>query len=151
MFPRQWQPRKYLLVTRGIHWLPPCFPSFRHIIIHTTHSILLGLSCWQNPNGYRPPSCSSPAVTGTNPHYCWIPQLTWREYAPWYCSITNLLTHYMSSATPSHVAAEEYMLRYLKGTSTIGIRFSSRESSQTSAFVHFHIPLFTILPLTDAN
>ena len=66
-------------------------------------------------------------------------------------TITNLLAHYMDSATPSHVVAEKHVLRYLKDTSHIGIRFSSREESHAAAYVKFSIPAFTILPLTDAN
>ena len=46
-------------------------------------------------------------------------------------TITNLLAHYMHSTTPSHVAAAKYVLRYLKGTSHMSIRFSTRESSKT--------------------
>ena len=66
-------------------------------------------------------------------------------------TITNLLAHYMHSATPSHVAAAKYVLRYLKGTSHMGIRFSSRHTSHAAAYVQFPIPPSTILPLTDAN
>ena len=66
-------------------------------------------------------------------------------------TITNLLAHYMHSSTPSHVAAAKHVLRYLKGTSHMGISFSSREDSRAAAYVKFPIPPSTIVPLTDAN
>ena len=66
-------------------------------------------------------------------------------------TITNLLAHYMHSATPSHVAAAKHVLRYLKGTSHMGIRFSSRDDSHAAAYVKFPIPPSTILLITDAN
>ena len=66
-------------------------------------------------------------------------------------TITNLLAHYMHSATSSHVTDTKYVLHYLKGTSQMEIRFSSRESSKASAFVQFFLSLSTMIPFTDAN
>lgn len=65
--------------------------------------------------------------------------------------ITNLLAYYMQSATPSHVVTAKYVLRYLKGTSHMGIRFFSCKYSKTSAFDQFLVAPSIVLPLTDAN
>jgi len=58
-----------------------------------------------------------------------------------------------SQANPSrsHVDAAKHVVRYLKGTKSMGITFSSRDDDKLQSFVKFPLPASDITALTDAN
>ena len=64
---------------------------------------------------------------------------------------TNLLSQYNHKATKQHIDAAKRIIRYLKGTKTLGIAFHSTSNSKLNAFIKFPIPTNTVTPFTDAN
>ena len=65
-------------------------------------------------------------------------------------TITNLLAQYLHRASPGHVASAKHVLRYLIGTSNLGIEFSPLPNPNTEAYVHFPLGAKPVA-LTDAN
>ena len=65
-------------------------------------------------------------------------------------TITNILSKYNHSATEEHIKAIHHVIRYLKGTKTLGIIFDSQHHSKLHAFVKFPISA-TVTPFSDAN
>ncbi len=66
-------------------------------------------------------------------------------------TITNLLSQYNHKAQKGHLDAAKRVLRYLKGTKTLGISFHSRRNASLSSFIKFPLSSNTVTPFTDAN
>ena len=64
---------------------------------------------------------------------------------------TNLLSQYNHCATTGHLDACKRVIRYLKGTKTLGIAFHSRPNAKLRSFVKFPISPDNITPFADAN
>ena len=77
----------------------------------------------------------------------WLATSTRPDIAP----ITNILAKYSSNPSEGHLAHAKHVLRYLKGSTTYGISFSSRDNDNLQSFLKFPIPTDRITALTDAN
>ena len=66
-------------------------------------------------------------------------------------TITNMLAKYASCATHGHVSHARHVVRYLKGTKTLGISFHSRDSDKLQSFLKFPIDKDGLTSLCDAN
>ena len=83
-----------------------------------------------------------------------VGSFTWLSMStrPDIATITNILAKYVKSPSRGHIEAAKRILRYLKGTATKGITFSSHQHSNIEAFVKFPLPPSpAITALTDAN
>ena len=58
-------------------------------------------------------------------------------------TITNMLSYNLHNATPSHVAAAKYVIRYLTGTKELGIEFNNGIKHQLDSFVKFPVTQIT--------
>eukprot|EP00957_Ditylum_brightwellii_P148258 11287973-Ditylum_brightwellii.AAC.1 len=65
-------------------------------------------------------------------------------------TITNILSPYMHTATPSHVAAAKYAVKYLKGNKHLGTKFSTYHNAKISMYIDFPIAN-SVTALTNAN
>ena len=77
----------------------------------------------------------------------WFATSTRSDIAP----ITNILAKYLSNPSEGHLAHAKHVLRYLKGSKTYGISFSSHNNNNLQSFLKFPIPANQITALTDAN
>ena len=77
----------------------------------------------------------------------WLSTSTRPDIAP----ITNILAKYSSCPTEGHVAHAKHAIRYLKGTKTKGISFTSTDNDKLQSFVKFPISPDHLTALTDAN
>ena len=66
-------------------------------------------------------------------------------------TITNMLSRYLHKATPSHISAAKYAIKYLKGTLSYGIQFTSKHNISLEAFVKLPTDPSKVLTFTDAN
>ena len=82
-----------------------------------------------------------------------IGSLNWisSQTRPDISTITNIIAQYQNNPSPGHLDAAKYVLRYLKGTPTLGITFSSSSNPHLETFVKFPIPPNHIQPFSDAN
>eukprot|EP00957_Ditylum_brightwellii_P208746 15358763-Ditylum_brightwellii.AAC.1 len=65
-------------------------------------------------------------------------------------TVMNILAKYMHSATPSHVVAAKYVVKYLKGCKHLGITFSTKDRSKLEAYLNFLLDK-SLTALTDTN
>lgn len=65
--------------------------------------------------------------------------------------ITNMLAKDSHCASKGHIHAAKRIIKYLKGTKTEGIVFSSKDRKHLNTFVKFPIDPKIITSLTDAN
>jgi len=79
--------------------------------------------------------------------FLWLSQGTRPDIA----TITNILSKHQHNATPAHISAAKYVIKYLKGTKQFGITFNSNTDISISSFVHFPINSKEITGITDAN
>ena len=77
----------------------------------------------------------------------WLATITRPDIA----TITNILSQYNNNCSPGHIAAAKYVIRYLKGTSNLGICFSSKQQQHLESYVQFPIDPKELQALTDAN
>ena len=79
--------------------------------------------------------------------------LTWLSIStrPDIATITNMLAKYTTKATKSHLQHVKRVIKYLKGTKTLGICFDTETASKVEAFVKFPLPNDKITSLCDAN
>ncbi|NDD64811.1 MAG: transposon Pol polyprotein [Acidobacteria bacterium] len=78
----------------------------------------------------------------------WLTSMTRPDLA----TVTHLLSKYNQQPTSAHLDAARYVLRYLAGTRTHGLQFTSDADSQTASYNHY--PLTTTnthLPVTHAD
>ena len=66
-------------------------------------------------------------------------------------TIVSMLASYQANPSYGHLRAARHVIRYLKGTVTEGITFTSQKLHALQAFVNFPLPHNKILPFTDAN
>ncbi len=77
----------------------------------------------------------------------WLSQGT----RPDLCTIVSMLAQYQANPSYGHIRAAKHVIRYIKGTPSLGIKFSSTENSTLQAFMNFPLPHNRLLPFTDAN
>ena len=77
----------------------------------------------------------------------WLATSTRPDITP----VTNFLAKYSNSASKGHIQAAKHVVRYLKGTRTLGITFTSRDQSTLNSHVKFPINPQQITALTNAN
>ena len=77
----------------------------------------------------------------------WLTTITRPDIA----TITNILSQYNHNCSPGHIDAAKYVIRYLKGSSKLGICFSSKNQPEIESFVQFPIDPKELQALTDAN
>ena len=66
-------------------------------------------------------------------------------------TITNILAKYCSNPTQQHLDHAKYVIKYLKGTRTKGIEFSSANTGELQSHVKFPVDPSSVLSLSDAN
>ena len=76
----------------------------------------------------------------------WLSQATRPDLAV----VTNLLAQQQNKPTHSHIAAAKHIIKYIKGTKSLGIAFHSDSNLSLQSFIHFPIHS-KIYALTDAN
>ena len=81
-----------------------------------------------------------------------VGSLTWLSMStrPDLSTVTNLLAKYVASPSTGHLTAAKRVLRYIKGTKTKGITFSTKSNSTLAAYIKFPTSS-NPLALTDAN
>lgn len=65
--------------------------------------------------------------------------------------ITSILAKYQNHSSPGHLSAAKYVLKYLKGTKTLGIAFHSDDQFNIQSFINFPIPNLNFFATCDAN
>ena len=66
-------------------------------------------------------------------------------------TITNILAQHNSNPSHGHIDAARYILQYLKGTSNLGISFSTLPNSNLESFLKYPVDPSQLLPFSDAN
>ena len=66
-------------------------------------------------------------------------------------TITNLLAKHTANPSKGHLNHVKYVIRYLKGTKSKGIKFSTTPNAHLESFVKFPIDPSTVTSLCDAN
>ena len=81
-----------------------------------------------------------------------VGSLTWLSTStrPDIATITNMLARYNHKASGGHINHAKYVVKYLKGTASKGITFSTHNTQKLSAYVKFPITP-TLTALSDAN
>ena len=79
--------------------------------------------------------------------------LTWLSTStrPDVATITNMLAKYTTKASQGHINAAKRVIKYLRGTRTLGISFHSKDTSHLQSFVKFPISDTKLSAFTDAN
>ena len=65
--------------------------------------------------------------------------------------ITNNILQYNRKCSKGHIAALKYVIKYLLGTSTKGILFSSQQPQSLESFVQFPLSKSTLTNLNNTN
>jgi hypothetical protein len=66
-------------------------------------------------------------------------------------TISNMLAKYTAHPSKGHLAHAKYVIKYLKGTKSKGILFTTQPSTDIESFVKFPLPSSQITSLCDAN
>jgi hypothetical protein len=66
-------------------------------------------------------------------------------------TITNMLAKYTIVPTKGHIDAVKRVIRYLKGTKSKGILFTTASTTKISAYVKFPVPTNQVISMCDAN
>jgi deoxyuridine 5'-triphosphate nucleotidohydrolase len=82
-----------------------------------------------------------------------IGSLNWLSVStrPDISTITNMLAKYSNNPSKGHIDQAKRVIKYLKGTKSKGILFSSKQRSKLETFVKFPISPNEVTGLTDAN
>ena len=82
-----------------------------------------------------------------------VGSFTWLSTStrPDIATVTNMLAKYTSCPSKGHVDAAKRVVRYLKGTSSLGIAFHNSPQQHIESFVKFPVDPTKIIALTDAN
>jgi hypothetical protein len=82
-----------------------------------------------------------------------IGSLNWLSMStrPDIATITNMLAKYSNNPSKGHIDQAKRVIKYLKGTKTKGILFTSRQHSKLETFIKFPISPSIITTMTDAN
>jgi deoxyuridine 5'-triphosphate nucleotidohydrolase len=77
--------------------------------------------------------------------------LTWLAMStrPDIATITNILAKYTTKCTKAHITQVKRVIRYLKGTKSLGIQFTSKQMSKIESHVKF--PIDNVTSMCDAN
>ena len=62
-----------------------------------------------------------------------------------------MLSRYLHKVTPSYISAAKYAIKYLKGTLSYGIQFTSKHNISLEEFVKFPTDPSKVLKFIDAN
>ncbi len=62
-----------------------------------------------------------------------------------------MLAKYSNNASKGHIEQAKRVIKYLKGTKSMGMSFTSYNRNDQSSFIKFPIASLTITGLTDAN
>ena len=65
--------------------------------------------------------------------------------------IISLLAQHQNNQSPGHLYAVKYVLKYLKGTKSMGIAFHSDQQLTASSYVHFPIDKIKLKGIADAK
>ena len=66
-------------------------------------------------------------------------------------TITNMIAKYTIIPTKGHIDAVKRVIKYLKGTKSKGILFTTSSSTKISAYVKFPVPTNKVVSMCDAN
>jgi hypothetical protein len=66
-------------------------------------------------------------------------------------TITNMIAKYTIIPTKGHIDAIKRVIKYLKGTKSKGILFTTTSSAKISAYVKFPVPNNKVVSMCDAN
>lgn len=82
-----------------------------------------------------------------------IGSLNWLSIStrPDISTITNMLAKYSNKPSRGHIDQAKRVIKYLKGTKSKGILFSSKNRNKLESFVKFPISPTSITTMTDAN
>jgi deoxyuridine 5'-triphosphate nucleotidohydrolase len=82
-----------------------------------------------------------------------IGSLNWLSIStrPDISTITNMLAKYTVIPSKGHIDAVKRVIRYLKGTKTKGILFTTAPTTKISAYVKFPVPSNNIVSMCDSN
>jgi len=64
-------------------------------------------------------------------------------------TITNIITQYNNKCSPGHINSTKYTIHYLIDTADLGIKFSSKSSSNLESFVKSPLDPSTLAAMTD--
>ena len=77
----------------------------------------------------------------------WLSQATRPDLA----TVVSLLAQHQVNPSMQHIKAAKHAIKYVSGTKTRGISFSSQSSDTLAAFLNFPVSPTKILPFADAN
>jgi len=77
----------------------------------------------------------------------WLSQGTRPDLA----TVTNMLAKYQNCPSPGHISAAKYAIKYLKGSTEYGIKFTNTTNIDLLSFVNFPIQRKTLTGIADAN
>jgi hypothetical protein len=90
-----------------------------------------------------------------------VGSLNWlcTQTRPYIATITNIIAQHTSNPSDGHITNHShsrinaicYILKYLKGTSNMGISFSIRPNAALESFVKYPVDSTQLFPLCDAN
>ena len=83
----------------------------------------------------------------------YVGSLTWlaQSTRPDLAVVTNILAQQQNRPSPGHLAAIKHIIKYLKGTKSLGIAFHTNSPISIQSFIHFPIQEAKIFALNDAN
>ena len=83
----------------------------------------------------------------------YVGSLNWlaNQTRPDLSTITNLIAQYNSKCSPGHIESAKHVIRYLKDTANLGIKFSSNAIDEIESFVQFPLDPDELTGITDAN
>jgi hypothetical protein len=108
-------------------------------------------------SGFSIDSIPSTSMTASNQdklrlqYQSLVGSLNWLAHTthPDLSTVVSLLAQHQSTPSPGHLDAALYVVKYLSGTKTLGIYFSSLRQSQLETYLHFPLPS-SLLPMLDA-
>ncbi len=83
----------------------------------------------------------------------YIGSLNWLSTStrPDISTITNIMSQYVSKPNKHHITQAKRVIKYLKGTKTLGISFSSKIDKRLESHVKFPIDNSSVTSMCDAN
>jgi deoxyuridine 5'-triphosphate nucleotidohydrolase len=102
---------------------------------------------------HKPPTLAQDQAKLCHTMQTYLGCLNWLAIStrPDIATITNLLAKYTASPSPGHLTHVKHVIRYLKGTKSKGICFSTNPNSKIESFVKFPIDPSTVTSMCDAN
>ncbi len=83
----------------------------------------------------------------------YIGSLNWLSTStrPDISTITNIMSQYVSKPNKHHITQAKRVIKYLKGSKTLGVSFSSKIDKRLESHVKFPIDQSTVTTMCDAN